>query len=511
VAMLYIAVIGYAIPRGFDFSDEGLYVGMANPFQSNEFGVLNYDLFFKLLHRLFKFELGIIELRIIRLFFYALAAFFLVRCSQLGQSYEKIWVYRIFLFLILCSGFAFLPMSLSYNSMTVVLGSIYLSLFVSAFLKKEQDLQLSLGMGVCIALLFYFKISVAFLLFINTFIFLLISRTAKFKNLSAFIFPLLATELMFWIMLKDCASIRIVEGIEILQHRDGYSFARLLKTNMVGLFWVLITFCLGFIFKVAGKIKSVVTKWVVYFLLLISVLGINKLTSITGEFVYSFMIIIVFLMGMLFQKNFFKIEAAQKRILILILFFYPFILHFGSNVYFLRMGIHYAFSWAIMLLLLVGNSENSSFLRIGLLVVLFPFLVDGVLLRPFEIEPIWKQKQTYTYRNNKMIFISNDQKEILDELNEIFLKINPKQEDVLPIYANPGIIYLLGYNLPVSPGIWDYEYLKAIYNEKIDVSIVLINDRDVFPSKQLAHYFKYDSPHLLKYGLCLYVRNPLIE
>lgn len=507
-AVFYFFVIGYAIPRGFDFSDEGLYVGIANPFQSNKFGVLNYDLFFKFLFQVFSYEFGIIELRILRLISYGLAAFYLVKCFHFEQKAPgRQWTLGVFAFLILCSGYAFLPMSFSYNSMTVVVGSVYLSLFVGFFLKKKENLKLSLGMGICIAILFYFKITVAAALFGLTVILILMSKIKKTGYLSVLVLPIFACEMIFWFVLQDCASIRLAEGIEVLQHREGYSLGRLLKTNLVGLFWVLITVSSGWFFGLATRIKNLYMKIIILGILVIGVVGVTYMTSITVESVYSFMMLSIFLMGFLFQKHYYFIKSREKRVLILILFFFPFLLHFGSNVYFLRNGIHYAFSWVIMLVLLVEDQERSSLLRVGMVIALFPFLVDGLWLRPFEQKSIWHQNIKYNYRNNKSIYLDIDQYNVLEAVKDVISKLEPKQEEILPIYANPGIPYLLGYHLPYSPGIWDYEYLKALYRDHIAAPLVLVNDRDKFPSKHLDRHLQYESPVLLEHGLRIFIRE----
>jgi len=62
------------INRGFDVSDEGLYVLLAHPLQENQGGIFNYDLFFKLFHQITGIHFGIVGLRILRLFIYCLGA-----------------------------------------------------------------------------------------------------------------------------------------------------------------------------------------------------------------------------------------------------------------------------------------------------------------------------------------------------------------------------------------------------------------------------------------------------
>lgn len=72
---LSLVVILLGINRGFDFSDEGLYLLMADPHQQNLGGIFNYDLFFKLFCRVKGFEFVIFGMRILPMILYTVAAF----------------------------------------------------------------------------------------------------------------------------------------------------------------------------------------------------------------------------------------------------------------------------------------------------------------------------------------------------------------------------------------------------------------------------------------------------
>ena len=82
--LLSLTLIGAAF-IGFDISDEGLYAFLADPLQPNPQAVFNYDLFFKLIFSLTELKFSLIQLRLLRLLGYLIAAWSLALLTSTGN------------------------------------------------------------------------------------------------------------------------------------------------------------------------------------------------------------------------------------------------------------------------------------------------------------------------------------------------------------------------------------------------------------------------------------------
>ena len=73
--LMCLLFIWIGINKGFDISDEGLYVLLTVPTQENQSGIINYDLFFKLIFQVTGISFSLIDLRLIRLVGYFFAGY----------------------------------------------------------------------------------------------------------------------------------------------------------------------------------------------------------------------------------------------------------------------------------------------------------------------------------------------------------------------------------------------------------------------------------------------------
>ena len=125
--LLSLTLIGAAF-IGFDISDEGLYAFLADPLQPNPQAVFNYDLFFKLIFSLTELKFSLIQLRLLRLLGYLIAAWSLALFFKNYFAHKKAsWQIFSFIFIGICLGYAFLPQTLSYNSLNVTLSCVWLA------------------------------------------------------------------------------------------------------------------------------------------------------------------------------------------------------------------------------------------------------------------------------------------------------------------------------------------------------------------------------------------------
>lgn len=448
---LIVALVIIAAPLGFDVSDEGLYLMLAHPQQENQAGILNYDLFFKLFHELTSFHIGIVGLRIARLVAYFFAAFALSVFYRNIQCKKKL-SFSVFLlaFLGLCSAYAFLPASLSYNHLSVVLVSAILAILSYS----NQDWSKFFLMGIILGALVYVKISTALLMSI---IVLLVGKSIHTKLATKFLLltlPFLVFEILFYFFLGENASLRLLEGIEFQSARPDYHFLLLFKYTLVGVFWFLLTFGLAFV------TLHLVRKVYLQSLLLIPMVGgIFYLTMITEEFNHLFLLIAAVAWAVLFKKHrFFALSSNQRKWLILLLIL-PFLLHFGSNVYWLRIGIHYLIFWIIAWYIWIDQhspSWNPSFTW-GVSCTSLFLVFYGLWWHPFQQKALWESTETWEYLPGKTILLSKSQVNQLHKMKELF----HGQEQVFAAYRISGLPFLLGKTMPKTPGIWDESQLKA--------------------------------------------------
>ena len=110
--MACVFLVFTGINRGFDISDEGLYVLLADPRQDNVAGIFNYDLIFKLIYQGIGYSFSLVELRILRLIGYlmgalALTGFWKNVSAEPKMSAEVFWISCLGLFSVMV--FCLLP------------------------------------------------------------------------------------------------------------------------------------------------------------------------------------------------------------------------------------------------------------------------------------------------------------------------------------------------------------------------------------------------------------------
>lgn len=446
---LLLIVLG--INRGFDVSDEGFYVMLTVPQQENEFGIINYDLFFKLIFRLTGYSFSLVELRIIRLVGYFLAALALTKFvkTNFKSSLSKPQVF-ILLILGLFSGYAFLPPSLSYNSLTMVLSSFWICVIFSDL----STIRKSLFLGLILALSVYVKITVALALLLFFLGFFALKGKLSTKIVALHITPLLLFELVFWVFLQDFALMRLQKAIPFTSSRPGYGIIQLLKSPIIGLLF-------SFLGLMIGRLISNTRKKPFPILILVWIIAaglfywINTFTHITEEWNHSFLLVCAVFLG------FFVFNSGRQRsftIEEIVLFLLPFLLHLGSNVYWLRIGIHY---WVFWLILILVYAPDYSKIFLNLIGMISMFLVfNGIWWHPFGHEkPLWSSKIDF-YRGPEVIKIDKSQVELVEKIQQFAEARGVTQ--IQAAYRIPGLIWLAGYQIPHTANIWDKSQLQII-------------------------------------------------
>lgn len=478
IVFISLAVIIVGIDRGFDFSDEGLYAFLADPEQANEGGIFNYDLFFKLLHKLFGIEFGIIGLRIIRLLSYfagawAMAVFWKNMHSEKAISFE-IWLLAV---LGIFAGYAFLPTSLSYNSSSVVLACFWLA-FIS---KKEKQWTDQLLLGVFLCLLFYVKITSCLMLGALTLGVTVYKRELNWKQILGLVIPFLIVEFSFFIFFAETGTSRILSGLNLVDFRKDYGYVLLLKYLAVGFFWLSIVFIP---FWISGYFLPKSKFWAYG----IGIIGLGCLglvfiyTYITDEWNHAVLVGTIAVLGFVLGKNGIKNLDSPTRLNLVLLIGMPFFLFFGSNVYWLRLGIHYWIFWVFGLLILFGGLSDKlkNSLKIATACISLIVLTNGIWLNPFGQDPLWNADQTWEYGSGKSILLSEKQVNLLKDLKDKTDQYPNNQ--VIAFYRIPGILYLLDKNSPKSPGYWSLSHLNSYFPEGINPGLIIFSPSDSLPT-----------------------------
>lgn len=487
-----LAIILAGINRGFDISDEGLHILLANPLQENKAGIFNYDLFFKAFFRLTGHTFSILELRLIRLISYIIAAFALAGFWKniSGQSKIKaeiFWISCLGLF----SGYAFLPPTLSYNSLAVVLCCFWLF-----FMTREQKTFTTIVLlGLLLALLVYVKISLALIFFPFTFLILIFWQKVKPTYTLGLILPLIFLELLFGIALGENAWLRLQEGIPLNTQRNGYQFALMLKSIAVGGFWLVLTAFLFFGIAHFRKSRSspyTTMKLVAAYALIL----IGFLTHITDEWNHLILLAWAGLFGYQAGLGTFRITKTNVWILLLILF--PFILHFGSNVYWLRIGIQYLVFWVLAASWIFREIRGEVLLGSALLMIFLVF--NGIWWHPFgHDKPLWTHKLEWKMNDGTTLYLSPDLVNLAIEIKEFNFQYSHSQ--VLTAYRIPGLACLTGTTIPLSPSLWEKSQLSALFTKKPEVMIYNSFDKLpedwIFENKRELGVFRGDSLQLL--------------
>lgn len=464
--------------RGFDISDEGLYVLLADPRQANVAGIFNYDLFFKLIYLLFGYEFTLVDLRLIRLISYlfgawALMGFWKNISGEEKSDFRVFWIACLGIFV----GYAFLPPTLSYNSLVVVLTCFWLK-----YLSKPALSWWSiLGLGFVIALMAYVKISVLPFLMLISLLVIWVKNLDKLKLTLVLFLPLLVLECFFWLTLGENAAMRLWEGIPSNRYRPTYQFTYLIKSVLVGIFWPILLAVLFFLCGYTARFKKVTLGYFVW--LLASGVGfwVAYQTHITPEWNHLVLLFSAAVIAYRMGKR--ELGLFELNPWMLLLFILPFALHFGSNVYWLRIGTHYWVFWILGLMLIAKSKVGSFALPLAMLSILLVF--NGIWWHPFGQErPLWTEKLPLHRTAGEVIYLNAEEIVIAEKIKG--LKIGEGRYEILAAYRIPGLVWLAGKNVPFSPGFWELAQIETFF--KNQPQQLIYSGQEELPRKWRFHH-----------------------
>ena len=474
--LLSLLLILFGINRGFDISDEGLYALLAVPIQENIAGIFNYDLFFKFFYKISGIEFGLVGLRLLRLFLYLLAgAALTVFWGNLSGTKKFSSNHFLIATLGLFAGYGFLPQTLSYNSLTMVLASFWLAVIST---QKKNMLQYFL-LGFLLSCFAYVKITACLGLGLLTLLWMLNNKEIKFNRMLGLIIPFMMIELLMYLCLGDFAFSRMIEAKELMGNRSSYSLLFLAKYELVGGFWIFLAaipfLIAGSLFHSSPKLKIAI--------LLTGVLALSYIayfTAITQEWNHVILLVTAALVAYYIPKFQFTTTSPNQRFLFLTLLILPFVLHFGSNVYWLRLGIHFWVFW-ILAILFVFDSIKLKFRNAINFAVgggSFLLVLNGIWVHPFEQESLWNATEEWSYGNGNKLLLSPAQ---LDLLNTLKPFVHNRKE-LLAVYRIPGIPYLFNKTSPKTPGFWDRSQTDYFFPSDFQTDLLIYYPLDSLPS-----------------------------
>lgn len=491
-SVLCIVLVFAGINRGFDISDEGLYVLLADPNQENVAGIFNYDLFFKLVYSWFGYSFSLVELRVLRLVGYlagafALAGFWKNITEEKQFNLEVFWLCCLGIFF----GYGFLPATLSYNSLTVVLVCFWLY-FIS---KTRLTWRSMWPLGIILAALVYIKVSIALIFFPLTFLFLIFRGSLSLGFCIGLILPFFASEVLFLLMFDESALTRLMEGIPLTTQRDTYQLKLMIRSMAVGGLWMTLV---GLLFAGLGYLRNKESSIypAMQLFLAFGVLWICYVTHITDEWNHLILLASAAFLGFHWGTGAFN--PKQTNLWILFLLVLPFVLHFGSNVYWLRIGIHYLVFWILAAKWILKKLTWEINLATIMLAILLVF--NGIWWHPFgHHKPLWSEKIAWEVGERQSIYLDPELVAIASKLGSFTWGNSDSQ--IPTAYRIPGLAWLAGSTSPRSPGIWEKSQLDAFFKEK-PKSLIYNKFEDLPTNWDFSHQeelgvFRSDSLQLL--------------
>ncbi|UZD23945.1 hypothetical protein [Algoriphagus halophytocola] len=471
-----------ASKRGLDVSDEGLYLFLAHPFQDNQAGIFNYDLFFKAWYQLTGLHFGIVGLRILRIVLYGFATVSLTLFYLQIRRFKPDFLNAgLLCFLAILLGYAFLPASLSYNHLSVVITSFWLM----ALSYQSQSFFRYLILGILIGLLVYVKFPTAFILWVITLTYFIFLKRLNLIAFIGIILPIGILEVSLYLVFGENATSRLAGASEWLSTRGEYGSLLLLKYTGVGLFWSLLGVVTGWL---AQSYFSKGSHRLLFLMTAIILLG--YLTWIAEDWHHLFVLALAIFIGKTLAKKQDDGSNPANIFWIVLLFALPFFLHLGSNVYWLRMGVHYMVFWVLALILLDAKLESiTNYIPISVFSVSTVIMIfNGLWWHPFGQAPLWTYTEPWEYLPSKFILLRKGQVDILQGFQK---QIPDGQEEIPAAYLIGGVPYLLGKTQPKSPAIWNKSQLEYFFPEGIKQGVILYFPTDSLPRNFTAKTIQF--------------------
>lgn len=491
ILAVIISILIYISNKGFDFTDEGLYMLFASPNQDNLFRVINYDILYKYLYQLTGFSSNIQESRLSRVILNILGSFSLYfgLCAySVRTGFKKNCGIDFFLFIIISGFWNYVPdilPSTSYNTLNFFAIQIFLGgLFLIIFSGNKSLLFALFYSILVVAGLFITWITKptsfpGLILILSLMLYnyrSLITRRIFFVMLLSLTLPTLAffnfsdyasrvTPNMYW---------QVLTKVDVNSSHDPFKlFSRILGEGL--LFITFLSFGVGLAYLKKLRKFFIIKLWIIFF---IGLVALDFSTSyfkhkeiehfFRAYFVFRFWVFLplflAFLLGYFAKHRGRKMDfKASLPYLIFLLAIFSYV--FGSNLSNLYLSTACLQFLLIMLWMILPNTNPRVYFSLSSLAFLFIFYVVGLTEKLYRQESIWEQKFSYLYGP--------------DLSNQVFLDFNSYHDQVsidkiISKYPSP---YIVGYTRmnghiflagKVTPGsvLWGEEDIQLYFKKR---------------------------------------------
>jgi len=313
--------------------------------------------------------------------------------------------------------------------------------------------------GAILSLLLYIKVTVALIFFPLTFLILIFRRRVPAPELALLVLPLILSESVFHLCIGENALSRLAEGVSLSAQRPGYQIGMMIKSVAAGGLWTGLS---ALIFLWIGIAKRAERGFFRPALLLgvLCVGSICYFTHMTEEWNHLVLICFAAVFGFYLGEG--RNVSTAPWLWVGCLLLLPFFLHLGSNVYWLRIGIHYSVFWVFAFMISFDRLQGVFYPVIASLSVLLIF--NGIWWHPFgQEEPLWEEKIPWNRTGSEVVQLDPDLAAILNSMNS---RLPESSQPILAAYRIPGLVWLSGKQMPHSPGIWDPSQLPFFFNTK---------------------------------------------
>ena len=292
--------------------------------------------------------------------------------------------------------------------------------------------------------------------------------------------PFLLLELVFMLVLGESGVTRAIAAQEMLKYRPDYHFPTIVKYTAVGIFWSVLVFT-PFVFAGYLRRKGKFYHRIVVGIGFVIFLVISYFTTITAEVNHYLLLGTLAVLGFLMGSSPFPKMSRRQTGFLLLLIGFPFILHFGSNVYFLRLGIHYWVFWMLAILFSLREEHVKGRIILHILFPLFSLILvfNGISIYAFNSYSYTDESVLWEYQKGKFIRLPISERNLYDDLSNLVSETG--EQYVLPIYRNPGLVYMLGKRHPKTPGLWSSYQLRYFFPSAEAIAVIFYNDTFEFP------------------------------
>ncbi len=512
--IIVVGILGYAIPRGVDVTDEGMALLLSEPTRFVSYALVNYNVFFQHWHTLTDHIFSLFELRILRIVLVVIGSAALYFCTYpLFRTRSRSFLSHVgLLVLILLSGWVnyigYQTLTPGYNTFIFFLCQVFLAVFFLWW--RTEKMIYPFILGVLVFAMWLTKFTVAFTLpFISFAIYLLsnYSSSATFRkhfSISLLIVAALPIGLMQLYSLFGYP-FTIVDYLHYIQHNPD---------NTHGMLGILVeTIRFGGSLTIAGlsgALAAFLPRQYVLFqkrpmkilqFILIAVVSFSiihwqmNMGTIGSWIVFGS----AFFMGYTIIINSYSIKIVLPALLI---FLAPLALAFGTN----NSLVMYSFALCQFLIVPLLYLEGRSFIPLSvLLIIIVPYGVyNRVIEHPKRQAPLKQHTEKLAIpHSNRHILVTPATNDYISRFQQIMKQ--SKSELAIGSSRIMAEFYFSGVQYPQRI-LWFQEnitndYFHYIQNDVSEFTFVLTNPRKM----------ELFAPHLDMFQMTLFAKLPRRE